>query len=76
MKKIIAVFIVCALSGCAAEKKDYDVEARCQKMGYQTDTPEYEQCVSDEKMARLMEQQRQEYEQMKRDERDWKLRQY
>ncbi len=64
------------LSGCADEKKDYDSAARCQGLGYKSGTAEYDKCVKDEKTIRLMEEQRKEYERMKQQDMDWKMRRY
>lgn len=72
----ILIALAALLAGCTDTKKDYDASANCQASGLKPGTPEYDKCVKDEKTVRLMEQQRREYEQMKQEQEDWKLRRY
>lgn len=69
---------IAMLSACdsGSQKTDYDASARCQSMGYQPGTAEYDRCVEDEKLNRMMQQQRQDYERMKQQEMDQKLWRY
>ena len=77
MKHILmAAVALCALSACGEPKKDYVAASRCQSLGLKAGTPEYDQCVKDETAAGMLKQQREEYERMKQEERDWKLRRY
>jgi hypothetical protein len=64
------------LAACADNKTDYDASARCQAQGQKPGTAGYEQCVREERSQRMMEQQRREYEQMKQQDRDFKMRRY
>ncbi len=70
-----ALLALAACSGGPA-KKDYELAARCQQSGYQPGTPDYDRCIDEERSRRLMQQQREEFQRMKQDERDWKLRRY
>lgn len=63
------------LAACAVEPDRASI-AKCQDMGHAPGTAEYDTCVREETGAKLMEQQRREYEQMKQNERDWKMRRY
>lgn len=75
MKTIWLSLAGCALlCACAPGGKDYDAAARCQALGHAPGTEAYDTCVYEEKMQKMMQQQRQEYEKMKQDELDWKLR--
>ncbi len=70
---IIALgLLICA---CAPEP-DRATIAKCETMGYTAGTKDYATCVREENAAKLMEQQRREYEQMKQYEQDWKTRRY
>lgn len=73
---IYALPFLCLLSACAEPKKDYESAARCQDLGMQPGTAAYDQCIKEEKAARMLREQRREFEQMKQDERDWKMRRY
>lgn len=64
------------LTACADNRKDYDASARCQGMGYKPGTSAYDRCVEDEKMEKLMQQQRQEFEQLQQERQDQKLKGY
>jgi hypothetical protein len=76
MKKTI-IFAVLLLTACAGNSgRDYDGSARCQGMGYKPGTAEYEQCLKEEKAARLMEQQRQLDERREQERRDQINRRY
>ncbi len=63
------------LAACAVQP-DRAAIAKCQSMGEQPGTESYDTCVREESAARIMEQQRREYEQMKQNEQDWKMRRY
>lgn len=77
MKRYFLLCGVLALAACGSTpKKDYDAIARCQEMGMKPGTAPYDQCVKDEEAANRLKQQRQEFDKMKQDERDWKLRRY
>lgn len=72
-----AIGCLLALSACdGGARKDYDSAARCQSLGQQPGTAEYDQCVDDEKLSRMLQQQRQDYERMKQQEMDQRLRRY
>ena len=72
----IAAFVVLAACSSGPAKKDYELAARCQQSGYQPGTADYDRCIDEERSRRLMQQQRDEFQRMKQDERDWKLRPY
>ena len=63
------------LAACTPEPDRASI-AKCQGMGHASGTAEYDSCVREETGAKLMEQQRREYELMKQNEQDWKLRRY
>ena len=65
-----------ALAACAPEQKDYDAMRHCGDLGYSPGTSAYDKCIKDEKTARLLEQQEQEYDQMKQQQQDYILRRY
>jgi hypothetical protein len=73
---MMAAMAVLALSGCAEDKKDYQAAAHCQGLGHKPGTPEYNKCVSEERSVRMMEEQRKEYERMKQEDMDRKMRRY
>lgn len=75
MKKLFPVALI-FLVACGAPQKDYDAMRACQERGEKPGTAGYEQCIKDEKAEKLLKQQQREFEQMKQDERDWKLRRY
>ena len=65
-----------ALAACTPNnKKDYDASANCETMGYQPGNADYDKCVSDEKAATMMEEQRKEYEEMKQQQEDYRQQQ-
>ncbi|MCE2926412.1 MAG: hypothetical protein LW823_02020 [Rickettsiales bacterium] len=72
------LFVFCAslLAACAEPKKDYEASSRCQDLGLKPGSESFDSCVSEEKAARMLRQQREEFERMKQDERDWKMRRY
>ncbi|MDX2112204.1 MAG: hypothetical protein SFW63_00505 [Alphaproteobacteria bacterium] len=77
MNRIVtAAAMVLLLAGCEAPRKDYEASARCHELGHQVGTPAFEECVRNERAERMMRQQREEFERMKQDERDWKMRRY
>lgn len=67
------LLILLTATACGEEKKDYDAVAHCQGVGHVSGTPEFEKCIKEQKTQRLMEQQRREYEQMRRDREDDKM---
>ncbi len=68
--------LVLITAGCADNKPDYDGMAKCEGLGYKPGTAEYDKCVREEKSVKMMEEQRREFEKMKQDDRDRKLRGY
>ncbi|MFW0777044.1 MAG: hypothetical protein ACN2B6_04930 [Rickettsiales bacterium] len=78
MKNILIVLApLLLLAACDSKpRKDYAAIARCQDFGHSPGTAAYDQCVEDEQAANRLRQQRAEFERMKQDERDWKLRRY
>jgi hypothetical protein len=71
-----ALLILLPLLAACAVEPDRAAIAKCQGMGNAPGTAEYDTCVREESAARVMEQQRREYDQMKQNEQDWKLRRY
>lgn len=68
---------VFTLSACADQGGSDGVSARhCSGLGFKPGTKEYERCLRDERTSRLMEEQRQDFERMKQEQQDWKLRRY
>jgi hypothetical protein len=57
MKKFLCVSIVLLLSACAGGGKDYEASARCQELGKQPGTKDYENCLKEEQALRLYKQQ-------------------
>ncbi len=77
MKYYMALAALLALAACEPSgKRDYDASARCQALGHKPGTQAYDVCVSEEIAARMLEEQRREYEQRKQMEEDWKLRRH
>jgi hypothetical protein len=76
MNKYVMLALAMMLAGCADDKRDYEAAASCQAKALQPGTAEYDQCVRDMRAERLLQQQQREFEQMKREERDWKMRRY
>jgi hypothetical protein len=74
MKRMLIALL--ALSACAPTQKDYDAQARCESMGQKPGTAAFDRCVTEEHTSTLMEQQRQDYERMKQEQEDWKMRRY
>lgn len=69
--------ILLLMGACAQNApKDYDASARCQEMGNAPGTTGYTQCMKNARMEKLMQQQRQEFEQFKQQEQDDKMRRY
>lgn len=65
------------LAGCAtSHPKNYEDAAHCQALGNSSGTKEYDDCMDGERKARMLEQQRREFDQMKQDERDYRNRRY
>ena len=71
---MIAAAALLGLAACAEQNvsRDYDSSARCHDSGLKAGTPEFGQCVKDEHASRLLQQQREEYEQQKQDLQDWR----
>jgi hypothetical protein len=76
MRFFILTSSVLLLFACADNSKDYGASAKCQGMGYAPGTAEYDKCVEEEKIAKAMQQQREEFEQMKQYQQDQKLKHY
>ena len=76
MKTFMIMSLALVAAACAEPKKDYDAMQRCQDLGYQSGSPAYDDCVKEEKASRMLRRQRQEFEQMKKDQEDWKIRRY
>ena len=64
------------LAACTDNKMDYEASAKCQSLGHKPGTAAYDECVSEVRSERLLQQQRREYEQMKQYDRDYKTRGY
>ena len=64
------------LAACGPEPKDYSAAEKCRTSGLVQGTPEYAECYEKMKAERLMDEQRQEFEQMKQYDRDWRMRRY
>lgn len=75
MMKYASVLAMLLIAACNPGKKDYQLEAHCQGLGLKPGTAEYDKCISEKKTQRMLEQQREEFERMKQDERDWKMHQ-
>lgn len=73
-KQWILCSLLFLLAACQPPAKDYESTARCQELGYKPGTVEYDNCVKEERASRLLQKQRREFDQMKQDERDWKMR--
>lgn len=71
----LLMLVLCA-SACSETSKDYDSVAHCQALGAKPGTAEYDRCLKDEKINKMLEQQRKEFDQMKQDDLDRKLRSY
>lgn len=71
-----AWIILLALTACAPTQRDYDAQARCQSMGHKPGTKDYDSCVAEEHSSTLLQQQRDEYERMKQEQEDWRMRRY
>jgi hypothetical protein len=67
---IVLSFVV--LTACGGEGRDYQSSARCKERGMTAGTPEFERCVDEEAQARMMEEQRRDYEQRKQQDEDWR----
>ncbi len=76
MRYGLIMIALCALTACSNGEKDYAASAKCQGQGHQPGTEAFDSCVREETAARLMEEQRREYEMMKQNEHDWKTRRY
>jgi hypothetical protein len=78
MKFSVALVALGLLAACAGgqTRKDYDAMRACHDQGFQTDTEGFNRCVEEERAARALKEQRQEFEQMKQYDRDWKMRRY
>lgn len=73
-KIIVSLLLAFALPGCADNTKDYDAQARCQALSLKPGTEQYNNCIREEKMQKMLRQQREEYEKSKQEDLDWKLR--
>lgn len=74
---LIALVPLMLFAACDSKpRKDYAAIARCQDFGHKPGTASYDQCVEDEHASNMLKQQREEFERMKQNERDWKLRRY
>ena len=63
------------LAACDAQQgRDYDSSAACHDRGLKAGTPEFDRCMTEERQARMLEEQRREYEQRKQYEEDWRMR--
>lgn len=76
IRSVCLSILAIALFACDAPRKDYESSAKCHDLGYKPGTPEFEDCVRNERAERMMRQQREEFERLKQDERDWKMRRY
>lgn len=76
MRKIcLTLPIALLLAACdGGGKRDYDSSAACAAQGHTAGTPGFEECVRRERTARMLEQQRNEYEQRKQEEEYWRTR--
>lgn len=75
MHKIIIIAAL-ALTACAEPKPDYAAQGRCQELGHAPGTAAYDDCLKEQRTQRMMEQQRQEFEDMKRYREEWRMRRY
>lgn len=75
MRRIVFIGVL-ALAACADEGRDYDSSAACTTRGVAAGTPAFEKCVREERSARMLEQQRQEYDQRKADDEYWRTHRY
>lgn len=75
MRIFTAIVLGLLVNACTPEP-DRATIAKCETMGHTAGTKDYQTCVREENAAKLMEQQRREYEMMKQNERDWKMRNY
>lgn len=73
---VLSATLLLALAACSPEGKDYAASGRCQDLGNKPGTKAYEDCLTDEKMHGMMEQQQQEFDNMKQEQRDWSMRRY
>jgi hypothetical protein len=77
LASVLTITITSFLVGaCAPPKKDYQASARCLDLGIKPGSAAFDECVSNEKAARLLSEQRESFEQMRQDERDWKMRRF
>lgn len=74
----LAVFVMVSLglNACGKGGVDYDVSARCQDKGTRPGTVEYDRCLKDEKLDKIMEEQRHEFERMQQERQDQMIRRY
>ncbi len=75
MKYFLAIFLLTAACS-SAPKKDYDAIARCQEQGHKPGNADFDECVKEEKASKILKQQRDEFERIKREEQDNRLRRY
>jgi hypothetical protein len=72
--KYAGLVLVFLLLACADGAKDYDAALVCSRMGLKAGTAEYDECMREESTRAMMQNQREEFEQQKQFDRDWKLR--
>lgn len=66
MQRFALFALLLSLSACAADnKRDYESSRRCHDRGITAESPDFEQCVKEERSLRMMEQQRREFEERK-----------
>jgi len=73
---LLLLAALASLTSCGPERKDYESSAACQQAGKTPGTAAYDACLSQEKSARLLEQQRREFEQMQQERQDQKSRRF
>ena len=73
---MLSALLLGCVTACADDKPDYRASAECQESGHKPGTAGYDSCVKEAKANRLMQEQRADYERMKRQQEDWKLRRY
>jgi len=77
MKMIMMVLpSLLLLTACGEPKKDYDAIARCADLGLKPGTAPYDDCISNERAAKMLKLQREEFERSRQEQNDWKMRRY
>lgn len=76
--RLTVLFAILFLTaGCMIHTdRDYDASAKCQARGYEPGTVSYNDCMEDEHIQKIMEQQRREMEDIQRRREDQKWLRY